>query len=298
LARVLALREGEPATSPETLAVVRRHLGVLETPIGSGSDCNFCEMNREQALGHFALAGSDFLFWPITPQVHAFDHLTMVENLATQAQGVQSARALRGRRPLVVSPVTLRPRFNPVATGPEPAAPEGALPSQVDPRQLSLFGAAWTLGSLAALAGFGVESITYYETSGWRGLMETETGSPLPDKFPSAPGQLFPLFQVFAAVAAFSGLAMSPVTAPLAVAALTLFDRKGRARVLAANLTDTAQPVRFVGLGNSVFKLRCLDETAAGEGFRPWSAPPSLAAGDTLGLSLPPYAVASIDAEF
>ena len=37
--------------------------------------------------------------------------------------------------------VTLRPRFNPNATGPEPEPRPGELPSQVDVRQMSLLGA-------------------------------------------------------------------------------------------------------------------------------------------------------------
>ena len=44
----------------------------------------------------------------------------------------------------------------------------------------------------------GVSSATYYETTGWRGVMETAQGSPLPELFPSLPGGVFPLYHVFA----------------------------------------------------------------------------------------------------
>ena len=40
---------------------------------------------------------------------------------------------------------------------------------------MSLFAAAWTVGSLAGLAEAGVASITYYETVGWRGIMARGT---------------------------------------------------------------------------------------------------------------------------
>jgi len=39
--------------------------------------------------------------------------------------------------------------------------------------QLLLFGAGWTAGSLKYLCASGAASLTYYETSGWRGVMRT-----------------------------------------------------------------------------------------------------------------------------
>jgi hypothetical protein len=62
-----------------------------------------------------------------------------------------------------------------------------------------LFAAAWTLGSLKYLAESGVASVTYFEMTGWRG--ETEAGSPLPELFASVPGNVFPLWPVFADLA-------------------------------------------------------------------------------------------------
>ena len=97
---------------------------------------------------------------------------------------VTSARRFAGTSRIAVSPVTFKPRFNAVATGPEPELPPGELPPQVDPRQATLFAAGWTLGSLAALAGGGVERVTYFETTGWRGVMELDDGCPLPDAVP------------------------------------------------------------------------------------------------------------------
>ena len=121
-----------------------------------------------------------------------------METLAAQAVTLQSARRFCADRPLAVSPVTLRPRFNPNATGPEPAAAPDELPPQVDVRQMSLLGAGWTLGSIKYLADGGAASATYYETTGWRGVMETEQGSPLPRRFRSEPGMVFPLYHVLA----------------------------------------------------------------------------------------------------
>jgi hypothetical protein len=245
LARVLALREGEAATSPGTLAWVREAVRGLSAPVGAGSDANFCELNREQSLGRFAGAEADFLFWPINPQVHAFDHRSLVETLEAQPATVTTARALARGQPLVITPVTLKPRFNPVATGAPLPVPPGVLPPQVDPRQRSLFGAAWTLGSLAALGSAGAASVTWYETTGWRGVMETEAGSTLPEKFPSCPGELFPVFHAFAGIAGFDHLWPLLCDLPSAVATLGLTNRKGQRRLLLANLTHEPMNLRL-----------------------------------------------------
>jgi len=139
------------------------------------------------------------------------------------------------------------------------------LPSDVDPRQMSLFGGGWTLGSIARLATTGfVHSLTYFETTGWRGVMETEAGPPLPEKFPSAPGTVFPMFHVLADIAEFPGKQIYPTHSshPLLVAGLTLFDARGRRRILVANLTGEPQDVK-IKTGTCRARVRQLDETNA-----------------------------------
>jgi D-apionolactonase len=247
LARVLALRDGEPTTGAETLADVRRHFGGFGAPIGSGSDSNFCELNRERALDRLALEGSDFVFWPINPQVHARDHRSVMETLEAQPATVHTARAFAGARHLVVSPVTLRQRFNPVATGAEIPPPTGELPAAVDPRQLSQFAAAWLLGSIAALAVAGVASATYFETTGWRGLMERARGSPEPELFPSQPGGVFPVWRVLADLAGVRQAAVVAAEAVDGVVAVVLFTPAGRETALMANLAGEARQMRIEG---------------------------------------------------
>ena len=60
--------------------------------------------------------------------------------------------------------------------------------------------------------------------------MESEAGPPLPERFPSRPGQVFPMFHVFADVNEFRGGEVLPSrsTRPLAVDGLVL--RRGRSR--------------------------------------------------------------------
>jgi D-apionolactonase len=301
LVRILVLRDGEIATRPHTLGLVRQHLGSLDVPIGGGSDCNFCELNREQALDRFALADSDFVFWPINPQVHACDDLSVIESLDAQSATVESARAFAGKLPLVISPITFKQRFNPVATGPEPAPLAGELPPQVDARQLSLFGTGWTLGSLAALARAGAESLTYYETTGWRGVLEPAASSRISERFPSRPGQVFPLYHVFAAIAGCGSIAPVDVDKPLAVTACALFDRARQPRLLLANMTDSEQVVRVIGWPRPGAQVRLLEEgnvlamTDAPERFTAQPGRSTPIEHGILSLTLPPFAFARID---
>ena len=83
----------------------------------------------------------DLVCYSINPQVHAFDNSSLIETLEAQAITVESTRQFADGLPIAVTPVTLLARFNPNATGPEPEPPPGELPTQVDVRQMSLFGA-------------------------------------------------------------------------------------------------------------------------------------------------------------
>jgi hypothetical protein len=120
------------------------------------------------------------------------------------------------------------------------------LPPNVDARQLSLLGAAWTLASVKHLAQAGAASLTYYETSGWRGVLETEAGSPLPQLFPSRAGAVFPLYHVLADIAEFARGRVLPSRSsePLQVESLAL-QRGGKRAVLLANFSAAAQRVRI-----------------------------------------------------
>ena len=150
-------------------------------PVIGGTDLWFAELNRARP----DLGAIDGLAYTITPQVHTFDEESIAQSLEAQPETVRTATTFADGLPIVVSPVTLRPRdvvhvdhFNPAGTTQE-------IPFSVDPRQSSLFAAAWTVGSIAALADAGAASLTYYETVGWRGIIPGDR--PLPEPFIGAP---------------------------------------------------------------------------------------------------------------
>ncbi len=103
---------------------------------------------------------------------------------------------------------SLRSRCGPASMPwplPTRSSPAGGLPWQVDVRQPSLFGAAWTLGSFAALAGGGADGLTYYDTQGPAGVVESAAGSPNPAEFFSRPDTPYPLAVVLADACALAG---------------------------------------------------------------------------------------------
>ncbi len=222
-----------------------------------GTDAYFTELNR----GRPSLAGADGVCWSMNPQVHAFDDASLMETAQTQAAVVANARRLVQGGLLAATPITLRPRGNPSATGPARAIEPGELPPEMDPRQASLFGAAWTAASLKYLAEAGVTSATYYETVGWRGLIERRDGAPRSSAFPSTPGMVFPSYHPLSWLAEWAGAEVLPVVSsnPLRAVALALRLGKRQALIL-ANLTPAPQPVSVRPLEGAIALWR-LNET-------------------------------------
>ena len=291
----LIFHKTEASTSAQWVAQARRCLS--DAKIGAGTNAYFTDLNR----GRPPVDVLDLVCYSLNPQVHAFDNSSLMETLEAQAVTVESARQFASGLPIAVTPVTLLARFNPNATGPEPEPAPGELPAQVDIRQMSLFGAGWTLGSIKYLSESGASSVTYYETTGWRGVMERAGGSPLPEKFRSLPGTVFPLYHVLADVGEFAGgeILVSKSSDPLKVEGIAL-RKNGKTRTLLANLTSDSQQVRVGNLTGTV-RVRHLDETnaqyamASPEAFRAETGELVEDTEGTLELDLLPYAIAQID---
>lgn len=297
----LVFHNAEKVTSEQWIKLARLHLGSYDptAKIGGGTNHYFTELNRERPVATLL----DLVGYSINPQVHAFDNATLVENLSAQAETVASARQFTADVPLAIGPVTLKPRFNPNAkTMPEPTpdALSGEMPAEVDARQMSLFGAGWTAGSLKYLTESGVYSVTYYETIGWRGVMGA-AGSPRPNQFPSLPGAVFPLYHVLADLSEFAGGTVVPTKSddPLKVDGFASH-KMGKTRIVLANMTSLNQPINVRNLGGQLY-VRRLNETNAEaatgspEDFR--AQPDSLvqSSGGQFEIDLLPYEVLRID---
>jgi hypothetical protein len=262
-------------------------------PVYSGTNSDYIFLARNKP----PIEKVDGITFAITAQVHAFDNASIVETLGTQGQAVASARALAQGKPVCVSPVTLKMRHNPYAMGAIPPTPAGQLPSQVDPRQMSLFLASWTVASIKHLAQAGAASITYYETVAWRGVMERESGSALPARFPSLPGAVFPVYHMLADIAGFHPMRIIPSRSSDRLRVDLLALRQGdAARLLVANLTAESQVVTLpAALRQATVRLlhasNAEDAMTAAAAYR--ALPPAPAAPL---LALPPCAIACVDA--
>ena len=122
----LIFHEREKSTASRWLDLAERHLGESGFRLATGTNAYFAELNRQRPPRRTHACYS------INPQVHTFDDLSLLETLEAQPSTVESAAQLCDGK-LIISPITLRPRFNPNATDP---TKQRELPSTVtaDPR--------------------------------------------------------------------------------------------------------------------------------------------------------------------
>ena len=239
-----------------------------EAKIGIGVNAYFAELNRNRPQSKKA----EFVSFTICPQVHAFDNVSLIENLEAQKYVVESAREIFPDKPIFVSPVTLKQRFNIVATSAEPAPNHGELPSQVDARQNSIFVAQWLLGSLKYLAQSGASLITYFETVGWRGFIQGNIEPPVPEKFRTKPGDIFPIYSVLMQFNGFDKIVFSESSEPLKVDGVVL-QNNTETKVLLANFTDEPLPVEIMGM-SSFTEAKTMFSNHKITGFKKFNLPP------------------------
>jgi hypothetical protein len=296
IARVLVVPEdARTTTSEETTpaALVRLasdSLGLTAIPIAGGTDMYFCELNRTQPESD----QMDGVFWSVNGTTHASDDVSLAETPEAQGEQVRAARAFAPGKPLFVGPITLRRRFNVNETAPDEAAAE--LPDSVDPRQASLIAAAWTLASAKHLSEQGAAALTYFETVGWRGVIQGDAAPPAADRFHARAGQAFPLFHVLADLAELRGRALLECRSarPLALAGLAAQDAAGTTALI-ANLSPDSQVVEIRGLSLPATVRRLNQETAPSAMSEPERFRSSREPWDGRALTLSPYETVRID---
>lgn len=292
--RFLLYHVAEGVADRKWVALAHSALSMFSTPIVSGAHAYFTELNRNRP----PVDVLDGVCYSLNPQVHAFDDASLMETLVAQGWTVGSTRAIAGKLPVHVGPVTLSPRFNPNATGPEHDSESDRLPTSVDSRQMSLLGAAWTVGSLKYLTESGAASVTYFETTGWRGVLDREEGSA--DPFPSIPGGAFPMAHTFTWFCGMQDgeMLVTRSSRHLSVDGFALLRGKW-VRFLIANLTGMPQTVlvNCPGLEGSV-RIEPLDEETVEQAVtepRGFRSRKDIQNSDTTGgmfsVEMKPYAV-------
>jgi D-apionolactonase len=298
--RVLVYRADAESTPGVDVAAAREALAALPpaTPFGGGTDLNFAELNRSRP----DMAAMDAVAFPITPQIHAADEDSMVETAEGVRAVIRTARSFAAGRPVVVSPISLRPRFNPDAPDVRDG-PAATRPGNADPRQMSLFGACWALVTMKALAEEGAHATTWFETTGPRGVIDGDTAQPGSSLFPAHPGVAFPVYHVLRDVCEFGGAPLLACSGdPLRAAAIAV--RRGdRSAIFVANLRpqpsaiEVRLPRQLRRSTVTIRRLNTMTATAAmlgPERFR-GHAQPQPVHRSTLRLNLLPYEYSRLD---
>jgi hypothetical protein len=225
--------------------------------IGGGTDGWFAQLNRMRPDPGVL----DFIFYSATPQVHAEDSLSIAENLPGLSATVSTALKIFGGKPIVVSPLTLRPRFI-------PSFWEGAID---DSRQREKFGAVWSLMAIKHLSQEGAVAATFFELEGPQGLFSKEAGSHV----------RYPVYDAFQELSAWAEAELLEVESvdPRRIDAFAL-KRGPRSVLFLCNMTDETQEALVEGMTIEVSHLR-------------WLAPEREATSMPRGrLILPPYSIA------
>lgn len=247
IVRIGAVDSGTHVSPQKLTNLLRNALrasALAQVPVIAGARSHFTELNREQAQ---ILPGAessadvevDAITYATTPLFHSLTNEQLLESVAMQriiaAQAVEIANQpgdLADGKPVHVGPVTLRPRFNNVATAEQPAPTKQDLSQGYgaeftganDDRQTSRELAAWVIASAAATSVFGIESITWFEQWGPRGLA-------------SETGQEYPAAEAVRALAKLAGqdlyIGVSPDGFLWAIGAA---DKTGKTTILASNL--------------------------------------------------------------
>lgn len=225
-ARVLVLALNALVTQPGALdGIERLKNGLRNARVGAGTDYNFTEINRNRFDGGRA----DFISYSFSPQEHASDDITLLENTATPEDMVKSTQAIFGL-PVHVSPVVLKRRFNPYAN--DPSDWVLSREEQLDARLGKGFAAQWTFAALCSLIRGGASAITLFQSWGDLGIV-------------AANGTPKPVFDTLKQFAAFQGKPARILDSsdPLAVQAVVLDNRVFGV----VNLSDEEKIVEWEG---------------------------------------------------
>jgi hypothetical protein len=226
--------------------------------LGGGTFAFFTELNRKRPPTNLL----DYVTHTTCSIVHAADDISVMETLEALPYVTQSAKALTGGKAYCVGPSSIPARLNPygASTASNPGNGRVCL-ADMDPRQRGLYGAAWTLGYVAAFAPGGLAAITLGAATGPAGMIYRRTNYAQPYFDGVGAPALYPLYHVIAGLAAGSGskLVAAQSAAPGKIAALAYRGKAGPTLWL-ANLTGETQKARVAGF-NGPALLHVLDES-------------------------------------
>jgi hypothetical protein len=203
--------------------------------IGGGVLTYFTELNRKRPPVELL----DFVSHCTCPIVHAADDLSVMQTLEAMPSITRSARAIMGKdKAYWIGPSTIGMRQNPygsrVMDNPENRR---ITMTDHDPRQTSLFAAAWMIGYVAVTGDAHLEVLTVGSLTGPLGLASNDGVA------------YYPAFYAAQGLAALGGQLRYRCRSsrPEAVAVVAGTDREGKRVAWIANLTGQNQVINFAG---------------------------------------------------
>jgi hypothetical protein len=145
--------------------------------LGGGMYSYFTELNRCRPPAELL----DFVTHTTLPIVHAADDISVMETLEALPHIIRTPRSFIKGRPYRVGPSALAARHNPYgeATAANPSNARVCL-AAIDPRQRGLFGAAWVLGYIEAMAHGGIDVVSIGAPTGPSGIVARKMDLPQP----------------------------------------------------------------------------------------------------------------------
>jgi hypothetical protein len=248
--------------------------------IGGGSLSYFTELNRKRPPVELL----DFVSHCTCPIVHAADDLSVMESLEALPHIVRSTRAFIGQdKAYRIGPSTIGMRHNPYgARVKDNPFKQRITMTDRDPRQSSLFAAAWMIGYVAATTEARLQSLTVASLTDRLGLASAPVEGEL---------LLHPAFYAARGLAELGGRPRYECQSsrPSCVAAIAGLDREGRRVAWLANLTGKKQEAVLEWDG-AITSVLLLDELSLREGgAEPWRA-----FTGTSSIQLLPYSLACL----
>jgi D-apionolactonase len=260
--------------------------------LGGGMFSFFTELNRKRPPAELL----DFVHDTTCPIVHAADDRSVMETHDALPYQVATARSFIGKTPYRVGPSSIGCRDNPYGKSfaPNPNNERLCLANS-DPRQRSLFGAAWTLGYVSSLVDTGVESVCLGAPTGPLGIIHRPGDSKQPYFDALGRSAVYPAYHVVGGLTRAAGAALVAArSSDNARVRCLAYRAKGATLLWLANMTAKNQSVSVAPAGAGSFGI-VLDETSFEQAT---TAPAAFQADmkplDLRRLALRAYAVALI----
>ncbi|MFO0994521.1 MAG: hypothetical protein U1E67_21615 [Hyphomicrobiales bacterium] len=211
--------------------------------LGGGMFSYFTELNRKPPPAELL----DYVTHTTCPIVHAADDISVMETLEALPYVINSAKAFRKGKPYHIGPTSIPARDNPYGAGVAANPGNGRVClSDMDPRQRGLFGAAWTLGCVAAFAGTAA-SVAIGSVIGPQGMIYRKADYAQPG-YDGGNAAVYPLYHVATGLAEASGAKRIAATSaePSTIAAVAHRSKSGQVLWL-ANLTSEPKKAKVEG---------------------------------------------------